>query len=239
MTFADFRTLALELLDVDATRRGIESLRNRLLRAAVADLKHYIPEFEDNRGAYEDTDPMPYDGRLVDRVAEAVALFMKSRITRLTEGDLVLAASFERDYIGARRWLYRRARELSETMLREVMLMVTRGDSHDFEIEVQLDGNPVDLTGQSLTLTIKQHEDDDAECAVFTLTNAASGGIVYTNAVAGIATASLTPEQTEQLLPGVTYFFDVQLTLSTGKVHTVLTGRIRARKDITTPVSQA
>lgn len=113
MTFAAFRTLAFGFLDVDANRRGIETLRDRLLRAAIMDLKHYVPQFADGVAKYDENDVVPFADEIVHRCAEAVALFMKARITRPTEKDLALAGSYERDYISLRRWLFREAKGLS------------------------------------------------------------------------------------------------------------------------------
>ena len=102
----------------------------------------------------------------------------------------------------------------------------TRGDSGRLDVVVkQADGDPYDLTGATLFLTVKTALTViDANATIFknvtTHDDAAAGESHF-----DIATADNTPAGT--------YFYDVQLKDSTAKVYTLFGGQWRVLGDVT------
>ena len=102
MTRAEFKTQVLTYLDVDATRRGIEPLRNAVFNAACRDLNFYVPAYATAKSTYADGDTVPYSLE----AAEAVAEYIKERLVRQLDRDVALAREHGANYRTLRRRLY-------------------------------------------------------------------------------------------------------------------------------------
>jgi len=95
---------------------------------------------------------------------------------------------------------------------------------------------PVDLTGASITFTVKSKMSDPDTQAVFQKKNTAAGGgdseIKVLDPAGGSAEVYIVPADTDTTNPG-NYMWDVQITLANGKTYTVLRGRVTFKEDVT------
>jgi len=105
-----------------------------------------------------------------------------------------------------------------------------RGDTWNLKFLIQdVDGNPIDLTGNQYWFTLKSDItllDEQAELQVGPVSAGspdASQGIIFIT-IPGGATNALEPR---------TYNYDVQEIDSTGRVNTLLIGKIRIKADVT------
>lgn len=220
MTYSQFIVLVDTHLGTDANRRGTEAVRDAHAKAAMADLKHHITCYQDNRPTYANSDQVPFDAD----AAEAVAYYIKARLARSTEKDLSMMQSFTADYYTTRRRLYRECNERKQLIPEDLVLSIVKGDTYEYSVFLTVDGAVFDPTGHEVILTVRK---DNCEDAVFTLSNADTEGITVISAIAGNVLITMAAAQTELLEPGTKYFFDVKVITSAGKVHTVLTGRIQ------------
>lgn len=114
-----------------------------------------------------------------------------------------------------------------------VNLKMVRGDTFPFTINVILDGNPVDLTGGSLTMTCKYSVYDETADAVFVLTSP-SDGITITDATGGTAFIQIDPTNTLDLpLHLVSLPYDIQYVDSSSNIYTVMSGLLQVYPDVT------
>lgn len=113
-------------------------------------------------------------------------------------------------------------------------LKMIRGDTYIFEIAVILNGAVVDLTGCTLTMTVKWDISDSDASAVFVLSTATSG-IVLTDAAAGLATLTVAHALTTSLPSHVcNLVYDIQMINGSSQYSTVLNGILSVYPDATT-----
>jgi len=84
------------------------------------------------------------------------------------------------------------------------------------------DGDPVDLTGAIVLLTVKELSSDASP--LFTKSTAVDGEGLIGTADDGEAFLFLVPADTSSLIDGGQYVWDISVTLSSGKKFTALTG---------------
>lgn len=107
-----------------------------------------------------------------------------------------------------------------------------RGDSHTVQVTVQSRNltsgalTPQDLTGGVGKLTVKKKDSDTANLLQKTANPDSP-------ATAGIISFNIDPSDTASMSPGV-YTYDVQISLSGGRVYTVAKDRFELKADITT-----
>ena len=105
---------------------------------------------------------------------------------------------------------------------------IIRGDDADFELTFKdIDGNPIDLTGATVFFTVKRHKTDSDTSAVLK-----KEITTFTLPLTGVALLELTDTETD-LTPG-SYYFDVQLKDTIGKITSSYSGRLLVFQDITT-----
>ena len=114
-----------------------------------------------------------------------------------------------------------------------------RGDTWDgMEITINEDGVPVDLTGSVIVMQFRERADYpevltfstafSATSAYSAFTIPQSGMIVVTEPLSGLVTI---PELLIEL-PPKTYYYDLQVTFSTGRVRTYLDGTWKILADV-------
>ena len=181
MTYLQFKTAVYTHLDVDGTRRGIQPLRDAVMKSAIADLKYYIPDYRDNTVAYADATIIPFDD-----ADEAVAEFIKSRITRSIDKDLALSQAHKAEFLNLRRRLHLTHHE-SPTKIElvagrslAVPLLFNRDISNAFEIYFTvMDAGGVTPALQCLLSTgTIQVDPDNNRLAIATLLPAATAALV-------------------------------------------------------------
>ena len=107
-----------------------------------------------------------------------------------------------------------------------------RRDNYSFEIAVVLNGEPVDLTGCSLTMTAKYSVTDLDASAVFTRSTSTSG-ITITDATGGIALVEIVTSNTTALpLHLVNLVYDIEMIDASAKRYTVLSGILSVYPDV-------
>lgn len=105
-------------------------------------------------------------------------------------------------------------------------IVTKRGDTYDgcvFTIEYE-DHTPLDLTGATILLQIKKSASDDTPVLEFTETD----GITITDAANGEFQID---EVIIDICPKI-YKYDIQITLSSGKVKTFIEGDFTVTSDI-------
>ena len=110
-------------------------------------------------------------------------------------------------------------------------LEIIRGDDDALEVEFEVEGAPLDLTGSTVFFTIKENIDDTDADAL--LKAQQSTHIDPTN---GITVIPLGHAETLALDPGV-YFYDIQSVASDGSVTSMPYRKIKVLPDITTRTS--
>jgi hypothetical protein len=100
-----------------------------------------------------------------------------------------------------------------------------RGDSWTFEITIQDQNNQaVDISSNEYWLTLKSNIDQTDNEAALQIGPIAGGA-------GGVVIISATPLETE--ITPQTYSYDLQEVTSTGKVNTLLLGKVKVVKDVT------
>src|SRR3990172_7530268 len=116
------------------------------------------------------------------------------------------------------------------------LLSMARGDKQAFEIAVvDADGVAVDLTGITITFTVKRRPTDTDAQAIISLSTAA-GIVTDYDPTLGTATITLDPEDTESLSDHIiarSLYWDVQIDDMAGDVRTPLSGRLAISADQT------
>lgn len=104
---------------------------------------------------------------------------------------------------------------------------VTVGDTEEYTFSfTDSGGNPYDLTGWTLSFTVKQNErDSDDEAAI------RKDVSTHTNPTEGQTMVNLTSSDTE-IDPG-RYIYDFQVTTAAGNVQTLTKGMIRFTRGVT------
>lgn len=115
-------------------------------------------------------------------------------------------------------------------MSEDVLFEMYRGDDHAFRMAIKDGtGTPIPVTGWSIkaTMSLNPYAVNDADADVKVDMDNLSGDM----AEAGVINVILPSEQTKNLHPSL-YFFDIQYELS-GKVKTIISGRVRVKADVT------
>lgn len=113
-------------------------------------------------------------------------------------------------------------------------ISMIRGDTYPFQMAIILDSLAVNLTGCLLEFTAKWRVTDTDNQAVIQLTSATSGGIIIDDPINGLATVTIGATNTLALpYHKVELLYDVRLTDTLGKIHTVLYGTLTVRPNIT------
>jgi len=104
---------------------------------------------------------------------------------------------------------------------------IIRGDSRDIQLKfIDKTGSAIDITGSAVWLTIKKNKGDlDADAILQKKVTA------HYNPSGGITIISLEPTDTN-IAEGV-YWYDIQITMASGKVYTVENGKVKIIKDVT------
>jgi hypothetical protein len=110
-------------------------------------------------------------------------------------------------------------------------LRMTRGDNFTFVITVRLNGNIVDITGNTFTMTCRWAPSGNV---LFTRSTSPGDGITLTDPTRGEATIELVPSNTNSApLDTNLYDYDIEMVTPASKIYTVLRGKLRIDPDIT------
>ncbi len=109
----------------------------------------------------------------------------------------------------------------------EINLVRTRGDTRPITFSIDLNGSDMPITGATFLMTIDPAPDPPDNT---TLILQLSGAIVG-NAALGVIAFS--PDAAEMDIDPDTYYFDVQMTESNGKITTIARGKFTIVQDIT------
>jgi len=114
-------------------------------------------------------------------------------------------------------------------------LSVIRGDDETIDLTITDDeGDPVDLTGVSLWMTVKSNPADADALAIFQKT--IGDGITVTSTSDGTATINIEDDDTSPLPAPWSGYYDVQLG-SSGVIKTIASGAFAVTADITRTTS--
>ena len=104
---------------------------------------------------------------------------------------------------------------------------VLRGDTfYQYPFQIVIDGTPLNLTGAVIKMDIKK---DVHSNPALSLTSVGSNGISITNAING----QFSIEEQIFTIPAFSYQYDIQITLSNGKVKTYIGGIFQVVDTIT------
>lgn len=113
-----------------------------------------------------------------------------------------------------------------------MLLKMTRGDTFQFQCTIKRLGVAVDVTNATFTMTAKYSHDQTS--AIFTKTSP-STGITLTTPASGIITVTIAPSDTSNLPPTeITLVYDIQMVESDTSKHTILSGELIVKPDVTT-----
>lgn len=108
---------------------------------------------------------------------------------------------------------------------------VNRRDDSDFELTfTDVDGEAIDLTNCTVFFTAKRKRDDTDDEAIIKKQITS-----FSDPQSGIATLQLTKSETD--ISPRSYYFDIQLKQSNGKISSIQAGRLIVRQDITVRTS--
>lgn len=109
-------------------------------------------------------------------------------------------------------------------------LVMFRNDNAQFLLTVLQNGTAVDLTGAKLWFTAKRSFTDiDADALIQQTTG--GGGIVVTGL--GTARIIIDPARLATMSGPTSLFYDVQLLDAAGAIHTIESGTLDVRQDVT------
>lgn len=114
-------------------------------------------------------------------------------------------------------------------------ITVVQGDDYENTVAVtDADGNPVDLTGAKLWFTIKKKPDDDDANAVVQYDSEGDPNNIWVEGAAtnGIIGFLISASDSKDIAPR-SYYYDFQVKLSSGKIHTPLRGNITITWQVT------
>lgn len=95
-----------------------------------------------------------------------------------------------------------------------------RGDDYDETFAVKdADGAAVDITGATISFTVKDRFSDAQASAILKKTSASAAELEITNGAGGLFTVHFTTAEMRALELGE-YAYDVEVLLSGGKTHT-------------------
>jgi hypothetical protein len=206
MTWSDFKTLVLNNLDVDATRRGVSALRTAHIKNAVIDLKHFVAFFQDGTAEAEYADDAVVRfNPFANKAAEGVAMYVKSKFARTIDKDLAMMDSYWKDYLRIRRELIREAQEI----LLKPRISVSVGYVTTVDLQLTKNGCPLDLT--DLEAAIFRVSEYCGEDSLFDKTLAAGVEAIEGRECSGWIRVTIAKTDTEDLLGF--YGFGLQLTI--------------------------
>ena len=104
-------------------------------------------------------------------------------------------------------------------------ISIYRGDTPTFTVTVLDNGSAMDLTGYTMTMTVKENEEDSDLEAKFQKTATIS------TPASGIGLITLTYEDSD-LIPNI-YSYDVQLNNGTSNIFTCIKSTFTVKQDIT------
>jgi hypothetical protein len=109
-------------------------------------------------------------------------------------------------------------------------LVLDQGATYEIVLRLLSDGEPVDLTGASVAMQIR--ESYPAASPLISLTSAPGGGIVITPLEGRIA-ITITDTQTRALVAPATRVYDVEITYVDARVKRLLMGNVTVRPEVT------
>jgi hypothetical protein len=112
-------------------------------------------------------------------------------------------------------------------------LSMFRGDHEAFELAVTVDAAPYDISTSTIWFTAKRAYNDTDSQAYMAKDNAGVGGIAVTDGPGGICVLTIESADTEDLTADTDLYYDVQIELSAGEVHTIVYGLLKIRRDVT------
>ena len=108
---------------------------------------------------------------------------------------------------------------------------LVRGDDWTIKLVLKNGSNALDITGYTYKMTLKANI-DDADPGALQLSATPSVSDSPTEASQGILYITATDTQTDSL-EAKTYNYDVQQKDDTGKIQTLLIGKVKVVKDVT------
>lgn len=219
MTWDEFNAAVITFLDVDGTRRGIAAFRTAYIRAALADFVTYLPAYDAGVTAWSGGDAVPFD----EEVAEAVAEYVKSKITRNVDRDLQMSQAHMVSYMTIRRRMFARQVDLVTPVLQPFV-----GKVFVFTLQLRNNKLPLPIIG-NVWLTIKMYR-GVSDCDSIQL--AVGEGIEVVDSETSQIKCTLSAEQTALLSPLNEYKWDVQVETEEQPVFP-LNGLLRSRQPIT------
>ena len=108
---------------------------------------------------------------------------------------------------------------------------LVRGDDWTIKLVLKSGNSPLDITGYTYKMTLKANI-DDADPGALQLSATPSVADSPTEASQGILYITATDTQTDSL-EAKTYNYDVQQKDGTGKIQTLLIGKVKVVKDVT------
>ena len=111
---------------------------------------------------------------------------------------------------------------------------IYRGDTTSLNLAVTVGTSSTakDLTDTTLFFTVKEQKGHSDDLAAIKKQSPTANGINITDATNGLATISLTADETNLLKTGP-HWYDVQVKTSAGAISTVGTGKLIVAADIT------
>ncbi len=221
MTWLDFKTELLNFLDVDARRRGIEAFRDSYIRAGIADLGHYIDEYNVEGTVFINTDMTPFDSE----VAEAIAEFVKAKITRNVNRDLATSQEHMRAYMNLRRRLFVRSGEERTPELRPFI-----GKDFVVSMNLRLSKLPCPIIA-NVWFTVKRHPGELDENAIIRLQR--GEGIEVLDEDTSRIRVTFSADDTAKLNLLREYYWDVQVEDVNHRPVFPVNGMMRPRQPVT------
>jgi len=105
-----------------------------------------------------------------------------------------------------------------------------RGDSYPIELLVQDENeDPITLTGSSLLFTVNSVKDpeDDSDQKFEVV------GVIDPDQVTNMGLVTFTPTTVQTDLAKAIYYYDIQLTNSSGDIKTIMKNKFKVLQDIT------
>ena len=110
----------------------------------------------------------------------------------------------------------------------QVLLRLIRGDTWSFPLTFTSDGQPVDITGATVSFTLKKNYNDPDSSALISIDNTS-----HIDPANGQTIIEVSASSTANLEAPKSYFFDFQIKFADGSVKTIQSGIIEVLPDIT------
>lgn len=211
MTYAEYRSLVLQNLDVDANRYGTEVLRDRAIQNSMADLQRLIPQLRPvgiYKTSFQNADVLP-DGW--DEVcAEASAEYTKAKLVHRYDKDRARSQDHQNEYVRLRSHIARELRErTTQAQSITTSLTVRQGKTFLFSFQVSRS-----LVGAKLWFTVKPNGAiiPDDRSPIYITTEVVDSGLTMVSATEGKFTVSGSAD----LNPTPSYVWDLEVEFSDG-----------------------